>query len=137
MATSSPSKTKRSASKPTAAAKKSASSKTSSSAAGINNYQTALRWLYNHTDYERMRIVPYNTRTFNLERMRKLLGYLDSPHEELKCVQVAGTKGKGSTCAMLASMLQACGYTVGLYTSPHLVDLRERIQINGQMISHG
>jgi len=137
MATSSPSKTKRSAPKPAAAAKKTASSKTSSSAAGINNYQTALRWLYNHTDYERMRIVPYNTRTFNLERMRKLLGFLGNPHQELKCVQVAGTKGKGSTCAMLASMLQACGYTVGMYTSPHLVDLRERVQINGQMISHG
>jgi dihydrofolate synthase / folylpolyglutamate synthase len=104
--------------------------------AAISNYQSALRWLHEHTDYERMRIVPYNTRTFSLDRMRKLLGLLDNPHQEVRCVQVAGTKGKGSTCAMLASMLQACGYTVGLYTSPHLVDLRERIQINGQMISH-
>lgn len=117
------------------AAKKPAPAKPQS-AAGVNNYQTALRWLYEHTDYERLRIVPYNTKTFSLERMRKLLGHLDDPHEELKCVHVAGTKGKGSTCAMLASMLQACGYTVGLYTSPHLVDIRERIQINGQMVSH-
>ncbi len=107
-----------------------------SGAAGeINSYASALRWLYNHTDHERMRIVTYNSRTFSLERMRRLLELLGNPHEQIKCVQVAGTKGKGSTCAMLASMLQACGYTVGLYTSPHLIDLRERIAINGQMIS--
>lgn len=139
MPTSTPVKTKRHSAKgaaPAAGQKKTGSGKSSASPAGINNYQTALRWLYNHVDYERMRIVPYNTRTFNLERMRKLLGHLGNPHQELKCVQVAGTKGKGSTCTMLASMLQACGYTVGLYTSPHLVDMRERIQINGQMISH-
>jgi dihydrofolate synthase/folylpolyglutamate synthase len=68
--------------------------------------------------------------------MRRLLGYLDNPHQQLKCVHVAGTKGKGSTCAMLASMLQACGYTVGLYTSPHLVDLRERVSIDGNMIGY-
>lgn len=102
----------------------------------ISNYHSALRWLYNHTDHERMRVVHYNTKTFSLDRMRKLLDALGNPHQQIKCVQVAGTKGKGSTCAMLASMLQACGYTVGLYTSPHLVDLRERITINGQMISH-
>ncbi len=102
----------------------------------ITNYTTALRWLYEHVDYERMRLVRYNERTFNLDRMRKLLKLLGDPHKELKAVQVAGTKGKGSTCAMLASMLQANGYTVGLYTSPHLVDLRERIMIDGQMISY-
>ena len=103
----------------------------------ITNYASALRWLYSHTDYESLRIVAYNNRTFNLERMRRLLGILGNPQDELKCVQVAGTKGKGSTCTMLASMLQACGYGVGLYTSPHLIDLRERVTINGQMISHG
>ncbi len=108
---------------------------TTATAAEITNYATALRWLYNHTDHERMRIVSYNSRTFSLERMRRLLDLLGNPQDQLKCVQVAGTKGKGSTCAMLASMLQACGYGVGLYTSPHLIDLRERIAINGQMIS--
>ncbi len=107
-----------------------------SAATEINNYASALRWLYGHTDFERMRIVAYNNRTFSLERMRRLLEAMGSPHEELKCLHVAGTKGKGSTCTMLASMLQACGYATGLYTSPHLVDLRERIAINGQMISH-
>lgn len=102
----------------------------------IVNYTTAQRWLYEHTDHERMRMVRYDSRTFNLDRMRRLLSLLDNPHKELKAVQVVGTKGKGSTCAMLASMLQSCGYTVGLYTSPHLIDLRERITINGQMISY-
>ncbi len=102
----------------------------------ITNYTTALRWLHNHTDHEKMRIVRYNERTFSLDRMRKLLTLLGNPHEQLKCVQVAGTKGKGSTCAMLASMLQSCGYAVGLYTSPHLTDIRERIAIDGVHISY-
>ncbi len=101
----------------------------------IVTYANALRWLYNHTDYERMRIVRYNSETFSLDRMRTLLEMLGNPDEQLKCVQVAGTKGKGSTCAMLASMLASCGYTVGLYSSPHLVDLRERIKIGEQVIS--
>ena len=114
--------------------RKSASGKVAPAA--ITNYTTALRWLYSHVDYERMRIVPYNKRTFNLDRMRKLLSLLGNPHDEIRCVQVAGTKGKGSTCAMLASMLKACGYTTGLFTSPHLVDLRERIAIDGQIISY-
>ncbi len=102
----------------------------------IANYTTAVRWLNTHTNYEQMRIVPYNTRTFSLDRMRKLLEVLGNPHEQIKCVQIAGTKGKGSTCAMLASVLKTCGYTTGLYISPHLVDLRERITIDGHMISH-
>jgi dihydrofolate synthase/folylpolyglutamate synthase len=66
--------------------------------------------------------------------MRTLLKRLGSPQDQFKSVHIAGTKGKGSTCAMIASMLQACGYKVGLYTSPHLTDVRERIQINGEMI---
>ncbi|MCE9589332.1 MAG: bifunctional folylpolyglutamate synthase/dihydrofolate synthase [Planctomycetes bacterium] len=138
--TSAPAKNKRSKSKSSG---KPASSSTRKSGGDkavtggpITNYQTATRWLYGHMDYERLRMVPYNNRTFSLERMRKLLSLLGNPHQELKCVHVAGTKGKGSTCAMLASMLQGSGYTVGLYTSPHLVDVRERIQINGQLISH-
>ncbi|MBI1369316.1 MAG: bifunctional folylpolyglutamate synthase/dihydrofolate synthase [Planctomycetes bacterium] len=117
---------------------KSAAADAPSSAAGsaITNYSTALRWLYDHTDYERMRLVRYNTTTFNLNRMHRLLKALGNPHKSLKFVHIAGTKGKGSTVAMLANMLQASGYTIGTYTSPHLIDLRERIAINGQMISH-
>ncbi len=102
----------------------------------ITNYPTALKWLNSHVDYERMRIVTYNNRTFSLERMRKILARLGNPHQQIRCVLVAGTKGKGSTCAMVASMLESCGYTVGLYSSPHLVDLRERIAINGRVINY-
>lgn len=138
--TSSPTKSKRSkpkaATKPAASTGKKSSGEKSASSSGISNYQNALKWLYTHTDVERLRVVPYTTKTFSLDRMKKLLSLMGNPHQEIKCVHVAGTKGKGSTCAMLASMLQGSGYTVGLFTSPHLVDLRERIQINGQLISH-
>ncbi|MBI1338359.1 MAG: bifunctional folylpolyglutamate synthase/dihydrofolate synthase [Phycisphaera sp.] len=115
---------------------KGGASRSSRKSSSITNYATALRWLFEHTDYERMRIVSYNNRTFSLERMRRLLDVLGNPHEDIKCVQIAGTKGKGSTCAMLSSMLESCGNTVGLYTSPHLIDLRERITIQGQLIPY-
>src|SRR5437773_3391694 len=103
---------------------------------GVNTFSKAMRFLATLADYERLRIVRYNSQNFDLERMRGLLKRLGNPHEHFRSVHVAGTKGKGSTCAMIASMLQACGYKVGLYTSPHLVDIRERIQINGEMVSH-
>lgn len=95
-----------------------------------------MRFLDGLADYERMRIVRYTSQNFDLDRMRTLLRKLGNPQDRFRSVHVAGTKGKGSTCAMIASMLQANGYKVGLYTSPHLVDIRERIQINGEMISH-
>jgi dihydrofolate synthase / folylpolyglutamate synthase len=88
----------------------------------------------NFTDYERLSRIGYNHINFNLTRMQKLLGSVGNPHRQFQSVHIAGTKGKGSTCYMLANMLQASGYKVGLYTSPHLVDIRERIQINGEMI---
>jgi dihydrofolate synthase / folylpolyglutamate synthase len=102
----------------------------------IGNYSKALRYLATLSDFERLRIVRYNSDNFNLERMRLLLKKLGNPHGQFRSVHVAGTKGKGSTCAMIAAMLQANGYKVGLYTSPHLVDVRERICINGEKISH-
>lgn len=122
--------------RPSRSKKAASSSKTKSAAASITNYTTGLKWLYNHIDNERLRLVKYNDESFSLSRMKQLLKLLGNPHEELKCVQVAGTKGKGSTCAMIASMLQGCGYTVGSFSSPHLIDLRERIVINGSMIPY-
>ena len=98
-------------------------------------YESALKFLFSHTDYEQMLRVRYNRDTFSLDRMRKLLKQLGDPHLKLKTAHIAGTKGKGSTCTMLASMLQACGYKTGLYVSPHICDVRERITINGEMIT--
>src|SRR5215208_4218023 len=103
---------------------------------GVSAYSKALRFLSTLTDHERLRIVRYNNATFDLNRMRHLLKKLGNPHDEFKSVHIAGTKGKGSTSHMTAAMLQSCGHKVGLYTSPHLCDIRERIQINGEMISH-
>src|SRR5436190_4723759 len=101
---------------------------------GVSTFGRALRYLGSLSDYERLRIVRYTSQNFDLDRMRNLLKRLGNPQEHFKTVHVAGTKGKGSTCAMVAAMLGASGYKVGLYTSPHLVDIRERIQINGEMI---
>src|SRR5690606_19761260 len=92
-------------------------------------------YLNSLADYERLRIVRYDPVNFNLDRMRSLMKKLGNPQDTFRSVHIAGTKGKGSTCAMVASMLQACGYKVGVYTSPHLIDIRERITIDGEMIS--
>ncbi len=70
-----------------------------------------------------------------LKNIRKLLSTLDNPHKKIITIHVAGTNGKGSTCSMIAAILTAAGYKVGLYTSPHLVRFNERIRINGKMIS--
>jgi dihydrofolate synthase/folylpolyglutamate synthase len=103
-------------------------------AADISTFPNAVRYLLERVDYERMRVIRYDQATFKLDRMRRLLDLLGNPHEQVKMVHVAGTVGKGSTVAMIANMLQGCGYAVGQYTSPHVTDIRERIAINGQWI---
>jgi len=72
-----------------------------------------------------------------LKRIRELLYRFDNPHLNLKYVHIAGTNGKGSTAAMTAAVLKEAGYRVGLYTSPHIYNYRERISVNGKMISEG
>src|SRR5437879_6538475 len=67
----------------------------------------------------------------NLDRIRKVMGALGNPEDRWPAIHIAGTNGKGSVAAALESALRAGGYRTGLYTSPHLLDLRERIQING------
>ncbi len=104
-------------------------------AEGKSAFAAAIEWLYGLMDIERSRAVRYDESTFKLDRMRKLLAHLDNPQDQLRCVHVAGTVGKGSTVAMIASMLQEGGYTVGTYTSPHLQSVCERVQINGATIS--
>ncbi|MEI7866142.1 MAG: hypothetical protein WCI38_12305, partial [Chthoniobacterales bacterium] len=89
------------------------------------SYRESLAWLY-------------GTQTFGfklgLENARRLMAAAGDPQERLKFLHVAGTNGKGSTCAMLDAVLRETGARVALYTSPHLVDFRERIRIDGQMI---
>ena len=70
----------------------------------------------------------------DLSRMRDFCVQLNQPHEQIKTIHIAGTNGKGSTAHLMASILQQHGYQVGLYTSPHLKDFRERIKINGKLI---
>ena len=101
----------------------------------IRNYRSALNYLKTKTNYETMSRVGYNASIFNISRMMRLLGALDNPHKLYKAVHIAGTKGKGSTANMIASMLKKAGYRTGLYTSPHFLDLRERIVFDGEMIS--
>lgn len=101
----------------------------------IRNYKTALSFLFSNTNYESAKRLRYNEDTFSLDRMERLLKELGNPHKKLAAVHIAGTKGKGSTCQMLANMLTNTGYKTGLYTSPHVLDIRERICINGKMIS--
>src|ERR1700758_2946777 len=75
-------------------------------------------------------------RKFDLEHMRVLAAALGDPQKKFPSVLIAGTNGKGSTSATLASILQAAGFRVGLYTSPHLIRVNERIRINGTDISN-
>ena len=89
------------------------------------SYKQALAWLY-------------GTQVFGiklgLENVRRLFIALNIPGREQRIIHVAGTNGKGSVCAMLDSILRVQGYRTGLFTSPHLVTFRERIQVNGEMI---
>lgn len=105
-------------------------------APAFSGYHAAVRYLTERVNVERMNAKQVDPRIFKLDRMRFILEAMGNPHESLKCVHVAGTNGKGSICAMTTTALRGCGYTVGLYTSPHLIDLRERVQINGNLMSH-
>ncbi len=78
--------------------------------------------------------IAHLSQAFELDRMRSLMAQLDDPQDSLALIHVAGSKGKGSVCQMTAAMLQGCGCAVGLYTSPHMVELRERVQVNGSWI---
>ena len=96
-----------------------------------DRYQAALDYVLSFADYER---ASRSAVVFDLSRIEALLRILGGPHLAAKSVHIAGTKGKGSTSAMIASVLTASGYRTGLYTSPHLHTIRERIQVDGKPI---
>ena len=97
------------------------------------DYQETLDWMFSHLPmYQRIGKAAYKADLFTTI---DLLDKLDNPQEKFKAIHVAGTNGKGSVCHLLASILQEADYKTGLYTSPHLKDFRERIKINGEMIS--
>jgi len=99
-------------------------------------YNLALDYLYSYVDYSLKHASELAKAEFNLDRMRTLMDELGSPETQYPIIHVAGTKGKGSVSALCASALQVAGYKTGLYTSPHLQDYAERIQVNGQPIPH-
>ncbi len=98
-------------------------------------YEQALAYLYSLANYEYRRVERYAPDVLDLSRMARLLGALGDPQRSFPSLHIAGTKGKGSVAAMSASVLCAAGLRTGLYTSPHLHDFRERMQIDGQWIS--
>jgi len=97
-------------------------------------YQRTLDYLYSFIDYERMH-APRAAENYDLRRMYELLEGIGDPHLAARTVHVAGTKGKGSTAAMIHSVLGKAGIRAGLYTSPHLHDVRERVRVGAELIS--
>lgn len=97
-------------------------------------YEETIEYLYNQLpQFQRIGASAYKP---GLGRVLKLSALAGDPHRQFKSIHIAGTNGKGSTASTIAAVLQSAGYKVGLYTSPHLVDFRERIRINGEMIPH-
>ena len=105
------------------------------SAASTAAHDAALAFLYSRIDYERAVNPPYSAGTLRLERMRELLARLGNPQRSLPTVHIAGTKGKGSTAAMVAAVLTAAGHRTGLASSPHLRRVEERLAIDGRPAS--
>ena len=97
------------------------------------NYKETLDWMFNKLPLYQMQGASAYRK--DITNTVLLANHLGNPENHLKCIHVAGTNGKGSTSHLLASVLQEAGYKVGLYTSPHLKDYRERITINGKPIS--
>lgn len=98
-----------------------------------NEYQQTLNWLFEQ--FPSYQLIGSKAYKPTLENIRALCSQIGNPEKDLKFVHIAGTNGKGSCSAMLASILKESGEKVGLFTSPHIIDFRERIRVNGQMIN--
>ncbi len=97
------------------------------------NYQETINWMFDRLSmYQHQGKVAFNAKLDSIKTFSK---HLNNPEQTFKTIHIAGTNGKGSTSHMIASILQEAGYKVGLYTSPHLKDFRERIKINGKEVS--
>lgn len=99
------------------------------------DYDAAIAYINDFIDYERHPDFSRQARLYNLNRISHLLELLGNPQEQLRIVHIAGSKGKGSTAALIASILSCAGYQTGLFTSPHLITPRERCRIDGELIS--
>ena len=99
------------------------------------DYRSVIDYLNGFINFERLPEPRFNTLPQDLERFRAMLTELGDPQHKYPVIHIAGTKGKGSTAAILASILRESGYKTGLYTSPHLVSVRERIRVDGRMVS--
>ena len=100
----------------------------------VSTYEEALNWIMSFWDPSKPKARDRAVRALKVQRMRALLDRAGSPQLEYPCILVAGTKGKGSTCAFVADGLRRAGYRVGRYTQPHLVDWRERTWVDGGLI---
>lgn len=98
----------------------------------LTSYEQVIEFLYGRIDYERVHALSCTASDFKLDRMRALLERLGNPHLRIPAVHVAGTKGKGSTCAVLSRVLTAAGYRTGLFISPHIHQFEERMSVDGQ-----
>ena len=101
----------------------------------ITTFDQALDKIYSYVDYSMTHAKDINSQVFTLDPIRQLLEKMGNPQKNYAVIHVAGTKGKGSVCAMIASALQKAGFKTGLYTSPHLIRFNERIIVDGKMIN--
>ncbi len=99
------------------------------------DFESAVKYLDSFISYERTHDFDYNEETFDLKRVKKLFAELKIDLKKLKFIHVGGSKGKGSVCTMLTDYLNLTGHRAGIFTSPHMLNVRERIMVGGKMIS--
>jgi dihydrofolate synthase/folylpolyglutamate synthase len=101
----------------------------------FNSYKQAKEFLLQTIDYEKLTQYKYDTSSFDLKRIEEMMAFVGDPHKKERYIHITGTKGKGSTATIIASVLKALGLKTGLFTSPHLIYLGERMRVNNRMIS--